>query len=859
MWGGMEVGGIWVGVNYSGNVVVRRNCFISQSPKRDIVEERLQLRNDNMAGRALGWWSKPVSQAMNLHFTNAHDGPGISQLLELMQRDTVPPSLPNPHAAPVDDEGVVLPGMMATHRTFLGRFDESTHYYAVGNVKGFDLSAGQLVQPTESEAEPSAEILFLACGDIRNVLKTAYGMFERQPSLQLVCTLNDISAAILARAVLLLSLISSGTSAGDLLAVWCSFSLTAAQKQALDGALAPLAAGEWPPWLGTASASESTLQSLKEAFSCWLHCGELPGGLHALRDTEQAWATTPELQHSAVELTLQALGSKQHHQEVHNYISSGNLTREDGQCHPNPTLLDAPSLQFNLYWSSSIYRAIDLGPGGARSSNLFQQLTRVAEQHAERVREALHQGRVIFNLLLGDAVEALLLTSGAGPPTRYDFIDCSNVGDYVSMPAILQAAVGVLKREPHARIHMQSLHSKMFEETGNPLRDFVQPGWGMDLDTVQELLGVRLNRHRLEAAGKQLHLMWGWKEKDEHPGTWLTAQYLFLELLASASRQCAVDRAPAASRYGQAGGLDCSCSTTLSHLLHICCRSGTARPLAALLSQGSKAAKLFKWELQGQAQYHDPASNKKFLRCSAHMKVDYLQTCMHSGAPLALAFTKVPVVAGTTVDGKQVKQMLESFSFDQESGVVRFMFQREIFRKMAGELYVCLIAVTSEVKMLALSSSYAMSSISTASMPRTPKWCEPQSLQLQHNLDFDLGGSFLQRHPSEWQAKTNAHAPFVTLDLVLPESIPTGWKPSVQVRGDSVAVEIVMSTAAAPSSKKKSQQKKLLGSHVVTLPDGAGRVSNKSNKSSNAVVKHSEALGLVSIRLSTAPSSRPTA
>jgi hypothetical protein len=143
--------------------------------------------------------------------------------------------------------------------------------------------------------------------------------------------------------------------------------------------------------------------------------------------------------------------------EISEYIRTGSLSvqgRSDKQPRnqPNVTLLKAPELQYGLYFSSSIFRAVQLqrsvttaasstaGPG----AETVQMLLGTVGPQIEAVAAAACQGRLQVALLPGDILTVGTAGTAAGTVSTatasaqghpgfdgmFDYIDTSNVSDY---------------------------------------------------------------------------------------------------------------------------------------------------------------------------------------------------------------------------------------------------------------------------------------------------------------------------------------------------------------------------------------------------------------------------------------------
>lgn len=245
---------------------------------------------------------------------------------------------------------------------------------------------------------------------------------------------------------------------------------------------------------------------------------------------------------------------------------------------------------------------------------------------AGSLRSALQGSRLHVTLVPGDILAAMVTPSAptGTTPAQFDYIDCSNVADYVSLPALLQASAPLLAPAPHARLHCESFlaHGRtVVREPGLDPQGFAERQVGMSLATYQELLGIclvageslggrdsgiRLEwRVRHTAVGSGAHSTSGPQCSDQLPSpaaappTFLTPGLLLLELLAACKRMIApyVSSGPAClpldgpAEWGSAPG-----PVTLSHLVALAAPQHAEAVLRALVRcDPADRAKLFKW------------------------------------------------------------------------------------------------------------------------------------------------------------------------------------------------------------------------------------------------------------------------
>jgi hypothetical protein len=115
---------------------------------------------------------------------------------------------------------------------------------------------------------------------------------------------------------------------------------------------------------------------------------------------------------SAVKLMEDVVGQSHFNKHIREHIRSGNL----GKCTndmkgANPLMLEAPSLQYLLYWSSSLYRAIQIE--AVKKQNRHDQelhgvLLWTVKPQIEAIADALKAGTFHVAIVPGDILDALL-------------------------------------------------------------------------------------------------------------------------------------------------------------------------------------------------------------------------------------------------------------------------------------------------------------------------------------------------------------------------------------------------------------------------------------------------------------------
>jgi hypothetical protein len=315
-----------------------------------------------------------------------------------------------------------------------------------------------------------------------------------QQQRQLAFVLNDGNISMLARnAVMLHMIIEQEAPADAVLAVWANHALTDAQHAVLLRSCWALAEQPWPAWLSadsnidaaaaatnssqatgdrksTASSTDSIGRkdssgtaeaAVRAACAAWSSCTLT---MQHLLQERNALAGTANI---AVKLSLSAVTasagssngsgsgssssgpkiSKVLQKEIAEYIHTGSLrmsqqgVKKELLAQPNLTLFKAPELQYAVYFSSSIFRAVQLpgqtaAAGGVGAAEL---LLRTVGPQVAAVAAAAQQGTLRVALVPGDiltvATEGRAATQDGGCEREqaeglFDYIDTSNVSDY---------------------------------------------------------------------------------------------------------------------------------------------------------------------------------------------------------------------------------------------------------------------------------------------------------------------------------------------------------------------------------------------------------------------------------------------
>ncbi|GLI62217.1 hypothetical protein VaNZ11_004810 [Volvox africanus] len=614
-------------------------------------------------------------------------------------------------------------------------------------------------------------------------------------------TMNDGNLAMLARNVVMLHMASElNAPASAVLAVWACHGLTAPDAELLSRSIRALATDPWPSWLTASTRLDPTPAApegkvaeaveaealLRDAFASWASCTLKLSDLLNMRQQllgGRRGAAGEIIRLDAVKLSMGALkaqvgevAAEALRQEVQEYIYTGSLRPDhsggstaatkpvpEPLVAANPTLLLAPQLQYAVYFSSSIFRALPLG---AERGTATARLTAALRPQLDAVARGLHDGDISVQLVPGDILAAMLAeapapspaqqpkpasdiadnqeaaevaapaSAAASPPLYYDFIDCSNVADYVSLQGLLQSAAPLLAHDAHVRLRAESLvlYSKHVQkDPALTVAGFVSAQIRPSLPAFQELLGLQLMEAETEVwPARGVRTVWAIQTDQRSSVTandfdfssnvnasfadgraqgmsadcgrdtravrksWLTAPRLVLELLPA----CKALLFP--EGLGSAGTAPTAAPLALVHLLKLALTPPAVEPLVRALVRcdSTGAAALFKWELTLHAQLQaadDSGWLPQVRRLSYAARPGWnLVGCHHQ--PLLLAFSRVPLppVSPLTVGGQggssstcrvgfkgPVKQLMAAFAWDEDAATAYLMLPESLLKQCA--------------------------------------------------------------------------------------------------------------------------------------------------------------------------------
>ena len=790
----LKLTGVHVAINYGGEVQVF-GCAFSGTQELGIDEESTSLVSTS---KTFGTWTKPALVLEN-HFDCGKSLPSIAELDAEAQQITTPRSKSSAAAAAEPAAGT----LSRIGWTFQqASWSPTGHeFYAIGNTKGFDVTAGMLASASH------ARILLAGCGDPRNLVATA----AAAPGGVIDFVMNDGNVSMLARDAVLLHLMATAppeTMAETVLAVWSDHGLSTAHASTLQASCTTLAEEPWPDWLRASAGLEGGMSNaaaeapVREACRAWANCSITLAKLLLSRDAVQQ----PLLRAHALKLSLEAVGGNDRklQEEVKALLRSGSLTNHSLLSSPNVTLLLSPSLQYTLYFSSSIVRALPLTVAPHGTSLATRLLSSLAPQ-LQDVAARLRSGTLNVSLVLGDI---LVVGADAATDARFDFIDCSNVADYVSVTSLLQICAPLLSRSSHARVRMESmlLYNSVNEAAKTT---FAQDATGLTADTLTSLLGVRfVSSHELP--GGVLRMEWASATASEQGP--VSAGELLLYLAPRFSKVLADGPSEQDRQWHPIGGGPLA----LTHLLKVSAGPAVARTLldALLRSASCQRAKLFQWELT----MHVPRTPPELVAISFDAGDSGKRLMFHHEDPLMIAFSRKPLELGDTPFG-QVHQLLSAFHWDEYCGIATFPLPASLAAKCAT-LHVTLCALGRK-GLDALSSSRFLSDQPQRSLTTAWRSLDPQPQVLDTSSVIDG-----KKEEAGWKAAVVSAPLFVAVDVLTPKALLESKAREVSVAVAGCELRVIV------KDKEGGEQH---GSYAVQLPDGVVQGTPMRSKMSRSI------------------------
>eukprot|EP01083_Nonionella_stella_P256962 880044_1 len=393
--------------------------------------------------------------------------------------------------------------------------------YLIGNSNTAEnLFAGAL----EQSSTIPWRVLLCGCGDVRNVLQTAHNARiltknSRKPPVALEFVLNDISAVVVARAILLLAIASSGEDDVDtFLAIWADLAISSTQRTKLNKLLDRLIAGfqeseTFSDFHFLRISEFSARKKICDVFRYWRSSS------HDLRDIQkQRERMILKVSHrgmfaennGTIEMLAMVSSVEDHDltptveskDELREYFTNGSMTTDkrikSSRKVLNPTFLSNDTEpEYTVHYASNPFRTfsvqmVDPALSAVRHPKLllYTRLKRTVKALLGSFRWFLNKKLLKCSVDIGSV---LTLSERFARPEAdgFDVVETSNLADNVGMLNILVSLSPILKSSPHARLITESL--KVLK-SGMTLEEYLVKKNGLDIRTVGSLLGLRLHR-----------------------------------------------------------------------------------------------------------------------------------------------------------------------------------------------------------------------------------------------------------------------------------------------------------------------------------------------------------------------------
>ncbi|XP_067687618.1 uncharacterized protein [Haliotis asinina] len=394
------------------------------------------------------------------------------------------------------------------------RFSEHDLYYPVGNTRSLDITHG-------CQVAEECEMLFLGCGDIRNVLHTIHVLHKdgttKSKGQILNIHLNDFEKGILSRDLILLYLVRAIDPASDqdmrfMWGIWYDCLLSQDHDQRLQYVLQELStapASTFDVYFGNLQTENCT----REVLSSWISA-ETSGKVTRdkreafIRNMHQDYFPERAVQRIASRLTRMCdhLLSTPHlkdrlYQEIREFVMTGvsrvnsaplsservverfcgNMTFfrpgyeymwkvEDSCC---PLLCYDLDLQLDRYDGKHV----------TMSSLCLEILKQWVESYQAAIKE-----RCIIKVHLWQGETTVLCETGLPPNLHFDFIDTSNIGDWLGLMPLLIYCRDRLKR-PDGIVGTQIFHWHQYVSS---VKEFLQSCFDIPVLMYPTVFGFHL-------------------------------------------------------------------------------------------------------------------------------------------------------------------------------------------------------------------------------------------------------------------------------------------------------------------------------------------------------------------------------
>lgn len=169
---------------------------------------------------------------------------------------------------------------------------------------------------------------------------------------------------------------------------------------------------------------------------------------------------------AAIDISV-AITGPYYRKDIEHYMNTGSLasTEKIPLVIANVTMMLAPTMQYAVYSTTSIFRVVEWPKSTKHSKGLnLGEAEKVisAALYPQIICSAksLSDQRVNIRLVPGDIVSLLANESSelvAQNNIAFDFMDCTNVVDYVGLATIVQLCAPLLKKTSNSRLSFESM------------------------------------------------------------------------------------------------------------------------------------------------------------------------------------------------------------------------------------------------------------------------------------------------------------------------------------------------------------------------------------------------------------------
>eukprot|EP01083_Nonionella_stella_P074642 202550_1 len=396
--------------------------------------------------------------------------------------------------------------------------------YTVGNSP----TVQNLIDDSAIRARPSTtvdpwRVLLCGCGDVRHVLQSAHHTAARAAggggALRLEFHLNDASAMIVARAVLLLVLAAreEKSSVDDFLAIWADMAISASLRRTLNALLDQLIAGFSEsarssdfPWLYIPSRKDR-----KNVIKVWRHwrstkrtISEIQKMRQSLMQNRIALQTNNVTDFAGNVKFLQYLNrdilpTVDSREEMEYFYMTGCVKRKRsdsvsslGNLVANPTVLDCfTSPEYCVHYDCNPFRTFnvqmddpEMGGADAPTMMLYNRLHNTVTSILSSFRKIRKENRIKCTFHVCNVVH--LPQRFEGSTERFDVIETSNLSDLVGLANLFVTLLPLLSEGNHARLLTESLKALHLHMS---VKGYLSLQIGLDERMLGTVLGIRLH------------------------------------------------------------------------------------------------------------------------------------------------------------------------------------------------------------------------------------------------------------------------------------------------------------------------------------------------------------------------------